>query len=259
MSKYAHLCLSRRQTLANMQARGYNQSEIALTVGCSQSTVSRELARLVGTYCPAKAQAHADARAPVPTITPLLDRCPTLVRHRRNHLRQRYSIAQSLVKIAAKYQDLPTISAHGVYDWLYSSHTPIKKALRKLMIRPRSKRRSGTTPVTNKGKIVGMTPITRRPAGASDRSEFGHWEADLVIDEGGKSAVATMVKRLTRLTVIIKVSCRKSETVVAALTRRMRGYHIKSITWDQGKELEMHATVTRLLHIPVYFADAHSP
>jgi len=259
MSNYARLSFSRRQILANMRAAGHTQIEIGLTLNCHQSSVSRELGRLPGAYSPAKAQAQADSRAQVPTITSVLDTCPALVRHLRNHMRQRYSIAQSLVKIGAKYKDLPTITAQAVYDWLYSSHAPIKKTLRKLMVRPRSKRHARTKPVTNKGKIVDMTPISQRPAGANNRTEFGHWEGDLVIGKGGRSAVATMVERLTRLTVIIKVSCRKSETVVSALARRMRAYHLKSITWDQGKELAMHATLTRQLHVPVFFADAHSP
>lgn len=259
MSNYARLCLSRRQVVANMRDAGHGQAEIGLAVGCHQSTVSRELARLPGTYSAAKAQAQADTRAQVPTTVSLLDTCPTLVRHLRNHMRQHCSIAQSLVKIAAKYKDLPTISAQAVYDWLYSSDTPIKKMLRKLMVRPRSRRRSRTKTVTGQGKIVGMTPISERPKGANDRTEFGHWEGDLVIGKGGRSAVATMVERLTRKTLIIKVSGRKSPIVVAALARRMRGYHLESITWDQGKELALHATLTKLLHVPIYFADAHSP
>lgn len=104
-----------------------------------------------------------------------------------------------------------------------------------------------------------MTPISERPDGANNRTEFGHWEGDLIIGKAGRTAVATMVERVTRLTVIIKVSSRRSCTVIAALARRMRAHHLESITWDQGKELALHATLTSKLQVPVYFADAHSP
>ena len=80
-----------------------------------------------------------------------------------------------------------------------------------------------------------------------------------MIGKGGCSAVATMVERVTRATVIIKVSSRKSHTVIAALARRMRAYYLTSITWDQGKELAAHAELSKRLGVPVYFADAHSP
>lgn len=261
MSQYYRLTLSRREVIENMHAAGHGQTDIALAIGANQSTVSRELLRL-GTqraYCSRAAQAHATKLAATPTNVPLLDRFPCLVVRLHHCLKARYSIAQSLTLIAKKYKDLPTITAQAVYDWLYSSDTPIKKKLRKLMIRPRSRRRSRARTVTNKGKIVGMTPICQRPAGANDRTEFGHWEGDLVIGKGGRSAVATMVERLTRKTVIIKVSRRKSPIVIYALARRMRSYHVKLITWDQGKELALHATLTRKLGVPVYFADARSP
>lgn len=260
MSKYAHLSLSGRQVIENMSASGWSQIDIGLAIGVSQSTISRELARLGGgVYSAKKAHAHAMALARVPTTIPLLDRCAQLVGCLSHYLKQRYSIAQALILSARKYPDLATLSPQAVYNWLYSSDDPMKKALRKLMIRPRSRRRSRTTTVTNKGKIVGMTSISERPPGADDRSEFGHWEGDLVIGKGGCSAVATMVERVTRSTVIIKVSSRKSHTVVAALARRMRAYYLKSITWDQGKELAAHAELSTRLGVPVYFADAHSP
>ncbi len=48
---------------------------------------------------------------------------------------------------------------------------------------------------------------------------------------------------------------------MAAVTRRLRriGAIIKSITWDQGKELTDHAELERLIGAPVFFTDAHSP
>jgi len=55
-------------------------------------------------------------------------------------------------------------------------------------------------------------------------------EGDLIIGKGGLTAVATMVERVTRLTVIIKVASRKSHTVIVTLARRMRAYHVKLIT-----------------------------
>lgn len=154
MRKYARLTLERRQVIENMSAGGHTQADIGLAIGADQSTVSRELRR-AGTvvYRAGRTHALAGRLAQVPTVVPLLDRCADLVGHLSGYLKARYSIAQALVLIARKYKDLPSISAQAVYDWLYSSDTPIKKALRKLMIRPRSRRRSRAKNASNKGKI----------------------------------------------------------------------------------------------------------
>jgi len=191
----------------------------------------------------------------------LLDRCPALVRHLRNFMRQRYSIAESLLLIARKYPDLPAITPAAVYNWLFSTDTAVKRALKKLLIRPRTKRRSRKKTVTGQGRIRDMRPIGERPAGAADRSEFGHWEGDLVCGESGRSAVATLVERKTRQTLVIKVANRTTKEVVRAVTQRLRrtGTIVTSITWDQGKEMAGHAELTRRCGAPVFFADAHSP
>ncbi len=63
-----------------------------------------------GTYLARRAQEQADQRRHIPTLVPLLDRCPALVRHLHNFMKQRYSISQALMLIARKYPDLSPVS-----------------------------------------------------------------------------------------------------------------------------------------------------
>ncbi len=86
-------------------------------------------------------------------------------------------------------------------------------------------------------------------------------EGDLIIGAGGRSAVATLVERKSRLTLLIKVSNRTTREVVACVRRRLRatGAVVESITWDQGTELADHTELARCAGAPVFFADAHSP
>lgn len=77
--------------------------------------------------------------------------------------------------------------------------------------------------------------------------------------KNGKTAVATMVERMTRFTLHLRIDTRRSRDVAPAVTPRMRREFVRSITWDQGKEMSDHADLARDLGIRVYFADAHSP
>ena len=105
--------------------------------------------------------------------------------------------------------------------------------------------------------------ISVRPPQAADRAVPGHWEGDLVIGAGGRSALITLVERTSRFVLIHRLGAGHDsqtvttalQTMVADLPRAVRA----SITWDQGSEMARHADFTAATDIPVYFADPHSP
>ncbi len=177
MRKYARLGLQGRDVIERMHRAGHGQMEIAVAIGVHQSTVSRELRRRPGPYRAKASDRHAQELASRPTRVPILDSCPALRNHVRGFMRQRYSIAQALRLTAKKYPDLPTISPQAAYDWLYAGDRPQRVELRKLMVRPRTRRQPRAKIDCGRGRIAGMTPISARPAVADDRTEFGHWES----------------------------------------------------------------------------------
>lgn len=108
-----------------------------------------------------------------------------------------------------------------------------------------------------------MVMISERPAEVDDRAVPGHWEGDLVLGEGGRSAVGTLVERTSRFLLLLHLRGERSAvTVEAAMRKAMEGLPAelrRSITWDQGAEMANHADFTVATDIPIYFCDPHAP
>ena len=90
---------------------------------------------------------------------------------------------------------------------------------------------------------AGGRPITERPPGAEDRSEYGHWEMDTVVGGAGTSPACLLVltERMTRREVVRKIPARTREAVIRELDRLERSGHalfrgMKTVTCDNGCE-----------------------
>ena len=121
--------------------------------------------------------------------------------------------------------------------------------------------------------------IGERPAEAADRAVPGHWEGDLILGLGS-SAIGTLVERTTRFTLLLHLprmpghgegdrvkngpalAGHGAEAVCGAITRTIRTLPEllrRSLTWDQGSELSLHAQLRIDTGVQVYFCDPHSP
>jgi IS30 family transposase len=73
----------------------------------------------------------------------------------------------------------------------------------------------------------------------SRRARPGHWEGDL-LSGANNTHIATLVKRHTRFTVLLKVPSKDTTTVVATLAKQVRKLPHelrRSLTWDRGQAL----------------------
>ena len=111
-----------------------------------------------------------------------------------------------------------------------------------LPYRPTGRRRKRAGPRMAYTNARGR-PITERPPGAEDRSEYGHWEMDTVVGGTGTSPACLLVltERMTRREIVRKLPARTQEAVIRGLDRLERSGHalfrgMKTITCDNGCE-----------------------
>lgn len=105
-------------------------------------------------------------------------------------------------------------------------------------------------------RIAKHTPpdksIENRPKEANDRSEYGHWEGDLVIGKRKKGYVLlAFTERMTREEIIIKIKGKNNEYVVKAINGLERKFgqrfytKFKTITFDNGIEFMDYAKIEK--------------
>jgi IS30 family transposase len=110
--------------------------------------------------------------------------------------------------------------------------------------------------------LQGMTSIALRPPEVAARIVPGHWEGDLIKGAMNGSAVGTIVERLSRYVMFVKLDSASAVDVLNGFTRRLLtvppGLR-KTMTYDQGTEMALHQTLAKRLHIDIFFCDPHSP
>jgi IS30 family transposase len=246
--------------------RGESDSEIARRLGRDRSTIGREIARCGERrrYRPLRAEQLAQqlARRPKPSK---LAACPRLLAAVQDGLGRRWSPQQIAARLRVDHPDEEEmrISHETIYRSLYvQSRGELRRQLTAQLRTGRTTRRSRSR-LETRGRIPDMVPIAQRPPEVDERRVPGHWEGDLLMGAGGKSAIATLVERHTRYVLLARLGRdRTTATVTAALAQRITtlpAHLIKSLTWDQGRELAAHKRFTEQTGVQVYFCDPHSP
>jgi IS30 family transposase len=263
-----HLTLEDREEISRGLASGHSYRQIGRLLRRPASTISREVAVNGGRA--AYRATHADRAAVKRRKRPkacMLATTPKLRQLVETKLEQKWSPEQIAGWLKLRYPDDAElqVSHETIYRSLFiQSRGALKRELTDHLRTRRRTRRPGNRNrqrSSGGGNLVGMVNISERPAEAADRAIPGHWEGDLILGKG-MSAIGTLVERSTRFVLLIHLERIKSEHVVGELTRHVQTLPEqlrRSVTWDQGKEMALHANFTIDTGIQIYFCDPKSP
>lgn len=81
---------------------------------------------------------------------------------------------------------------------------------------------SGPRGADRRGQIPNMTSITERPADVATRTVPGHWEGDLLKGARNRSAVGTLVERITRLVILARAEGTDAKRAREGFTKKFR-------------------------------------
>jgi transposase, IS30 family len=257
-----YLSEQERIQIADLLAAKVTVRGIAAGLGRAPSTISREIRRNRdpdGRYRPHHAEHAARLRACKPRKRRIAVDC-VLAETVQRLLAKRWSpeeVAHEL-RILFTGQPLRWLCKESIYQAIYDAAVAITRPAR------RRRRRRRLLGLQRRGRLTAMRMIDERPAEVEDRAQPGHWEGDLIMGAGNRSAIGTLVERTTRFLILLPFTEGVASTegvrhaITAALAELPAGLR-RTLTWDQGKELALHPQITAATGTNVFFCDAHSP
>jgi IS30 family transposase len=256
-------------------AAGWAGRAIAVELGRSPSTISRELRRnqpaaAAGrqrrppSYVPYAAHKRAELRGRRPKPSKLEHRPLAEFVHTKMDLKwSPQQISDELARTHAGQVEMQ-VSHETIYQALYvQGRGHLRADLHKQLWTGRAMRRPHGRAGAGKANLTDVVPIRERPAEADDRAVPGHWEGDLILGTNCRSAIGTLVERTTRFVLLVHLPDGHSAPAVrdamiptiATLPEQLR----RSLAWDRGTELARHRDITLATGLDIYFCDPHSP
>lgn len=263
---YVHLDLEERRRLFRLHEARTPVGEIAAALGRHRSTIYRELRRNrwrdadvpeAEGYWPVTAQDLAGRRR---AVRSKLERLPELRRIVVERLRQGWSPEQIAGRLRIEPGAMHRLCHETIYRFVYNPAGRRDDLARHLPQHRRRRRpRRGRKPRSD--VFPDHVAIKNRPEVVKDRTEFGHWEADLVMFRRDYSAanVATVVERTTRYTLLFRNGDRRSKPIMARLMKVLSPLPAtarRSVTFDRGLEF---VSWRALDGVRAWFCDPQAP
>jgi IS30 family transposase len=251
-----HLTSEERDRIAQLRCRGAEQQEIARTLGRSAATISRELRRnrTNDEYGAAQAQRQAERRRRERPLVRKMDD-PKINETVRAGLARNWSPEQIAGRMRQQAAD-GRVSPQTIYAWIEQDEN---REHWESFLRRRGKRRNQRKNTTTTGDAA---RIDQRPEVVEERLRLGDFEGDTVLGPPGTGGLATLVDRLSRLTIVVKIQSKNADHVHEKIKQRLQDLdevRRRTITFDNGTEFARCYRLEKHLGMTLYFADPGCP
>ena len=245
---YTHLTREERYQIYALMKAGHKQSEIAIVLKRSPSTISRELFRNTGGcgYRPKQAHRLATERLAINART-INDATWQFAQDR---LLEDWSPEQ-----ISNHAD---ISTETVYQRVYADKRAGGLLWQHLRCQKQRRKRHGKH--DRRGIIPNRQSIEARPSIVEERSRIGDWEVDTIIGKNHRQAIVSLVERKSGYTLIRKVKRKTARAVRKAAVSLLKPHQDKvyTLTSDNGKEFSEHEQIAKNLDADFYFAHPYA-
>ena len=276
---YQQLCLEERVVIQTQLALGFRPAAIAAGLKRARSTVVREMLRnrwqpqplaprlrgrppSAGGYTAILAHKRARRLHRKPRVQRKLRPGSPLWDAVLAHLRRGLSPEQIASTLARMPQPV-RLSHEAIYNALYAMpRGQLRAQVLTLLRRRRLHRKSRASDRPQSSFHDPITLIDHRPDEVQLRLVPGHWEGDLIKGKLNRSRVGTLVERSTLFVALVKLDDGRAETTANGFARILNRFDSqlrRSLTYDQGREMAHHSSLSQQTGIQVYFAHPHSP
>ena len=268
--KYTHFTIEEREKIQEMLWQKFSVRSIAIALGRSASSVSREIKRNLDSigrrrYTPRIANERALVKRKSRGRKDRLKN-QEVREYVVKRLKKRWSPEQIAGTIQSEINE--EISHEAIYQFIYHQIyqngwgllRPGREDLRGYL-RRRKKRR------THKGcrrcqrifRPKGV-PISERPAIVEQRQRLGDWESDSVESVDHKPGINTLVERKSGLVLITKLRDKTSESTISAIESRIEHLPKRlkyTATFDNGPENQKWQELEKRTGFKCFFAQPY--
>jgi IS30 family transposase len=275
-TQYSHLNEAQRVLIESGIQKGLSQAEIGERIGVDRSTVWREIQRGSSNshkvYLAVFGQrAYDDSRRSAGRARRKLgaDGDSPAWRHVIGGLRAGESpqqIAQRQRQQDPLYGLLPAppqrVSHETIYCAIYAHpRGALRSELISLLRRSHGGRRRRSRSSRHTG-LQDITSIALRPSEVADRTAPGHWEGDFLKGAMNRSAIGTLVERVSRYTMLARMDNPGAAAALEGFSRRLRRVPPalrQTLTYDQGSEMALHKQLAKRVRMRIFFCDPYRP
>jgi len=149
------------------------------------------------------------------------------------------------------------LSHSTVYRWLWSQSKAFISSMWQYLRHPKLRRKYGTKCREKQRELQKKRWIDERPKTVDHRLFFGHWEGDTVVGNRHSGYLVTLVERKSGYALVgyipraTKENFRlKAEELLAPFPNHLK----RSLTLDNGREMNDYEELEHHTRMPVYFA-----